>query len=361
MSHQLLADTSNLPHPNAAVSSNHPVAGSGSDLRSFGDRMSEGYTASLFFHGISFVSSPTLEAFLLAKGEQETLSNALVEATCAIGAAKLAFPEDETGISSSRQRLDISKTIMSTIFNLVASEAATSSSDTDRQEKVLILIQMLMLRDAYVGDPDWLKAYQRFLTYLTVYETLGALSAKQAPVLLSCPNSLWLEDLPCAQEVIHADFGFSLPTLFLIANLATIIASGETSDLVYGFHRSHARIQQAGSSILELLVEVTIWTGSMINLLHPLLMAGEVTSRSQRHSLELILETAREKADTADVEIIHQASVLLKKAMHVPKILTLARHILPQVIKECWQRRDNGTGEESVFEVMGCTPPTNIL
>ncbi|WVW84379.1 hypothetical protein I302_106413 [Kwoniella bestiolae CBS 10118] len=432
-------EESNIPARNnstSAITPLHAVVAPTSNISSLdasthGGQLTEANTASLFFHGISFISSPTLinirsrqtparterilvllwEAFLLAKADQERVSHALVEATCAIGAVKLAFSEAKNGAASPKHCLERSKMIMNSVFQLVNKESAGPIHDSERQEKVLALTQLMMLRDAYVGDPDWLNTYrfcakyvaeqggpaniihaaqmsssrphiERFLAYLTVYETLGAFSTKEAPVLLSCPNSLWLEDLPCAQEIMHADFGFSLPTLFLIANLAGIVASGETSDclesqslftsldtthlatisstpspvriqfgdllmrhslichlllVVYSFHRSHARIQQAGSAILELLVEVTIWTGSMINLLHPLLMAGEVIPKEQRHILELILGTAREKADTADVDAIHA------------------------VIKECWHRRDNGTGEETVFDVIGCAPPTNIL
>jgi hypothetical protein len=70
--------------------------------------------------------------------------------------------------------------------------------------------------------------------YLTLYDTFGmknclvkcsptaaALTLNLEPYLLSAVESQWIEDVSCAQQVLHADYGISLQILFCVAKVRT--------------------------------------------------------------------------------------------------------------------------------------------
>lgn len=58
--------------------------------------------------------------------------------------------------------------------------------------------------------------------YLTVYDTFAALTTNVEPLMLAPGHTRWIEDVTCAQQVVHADFGFSLKILSTVAQVSTV-------------------------------------------------------------------------------------------------------------------------------------------
>lgn len=154
-----------------------------------------------------------------------------------------------------------------------------------------------------------------------------------------------MDEVSCAQQVLHADFGISLQTLFSVAEVATLLATGTTPDspsaeqfqrncqtmyetletvalatiystpssirvqfgdllirhalichlqcVAFGREREHPIIRRSTSAMVELLAEVAVRTGSMVNLNYPMLVAAGLIDKEDRQTLQLLIDFAK--------------------------------------------------------------------
>lgn len=63
--------------------------------------------------------------------------------------------------------------------------------------------------------------------------------------------------------------------------------------VAFGCNRSDERVQKSARAIMELLAEVSIRTGSMINLTYPMMVAAVLAGKEDRERLQTIIDFAK--------------------------------------------------------------------
>lgn len=347
-----------------------------------------------------------------AAGRQATghaaLANALVSATRSLGAVKRAFSQMKpTAVHA--EMFAASRQLASDAASVIV--GAIRGTALNDPETMCILFELFLMRDVSdalcietdaqcaSGDPEWNKTHQLLreylihtggpqrllendraallgnsiledhLVYLTVYDTFAALTTNVEPLMLAPGHTRWIEDVTCAQQVVHADFGFSLKILSTVAQLATLlahkpygtpgsIASDAESDGAYvracralneeletdtlatiysttaptrvqfgdllirhalichlrrialGRSRDDERIQASAAAIVELLVEVSVRTGSMINLNYPIIVAAGLIPPEERERMQTIIDFVRLTSCLQEVYRMEEVSSL---------------------------------------------------
>ncbi|BEJ14995.1 hypothetical protein CspHIS471_0407620 [Cutaneotrichosporon sp. HIS471] len=366
----------------------------------------------LFLDGISYVSSPGLlnahptkpgarargdrvlaklweaQMFISAGGAAEigtnvqaTLAAALVNITWSLGAVSRAFEGTHPAeghdimIERSRRFADDAAQVI---------HAFNRGEAPNEPETMLIILELLLLRDCGSGDPLWAKThallraythrcggprkmladnrlvvsssslYEQHLVYLALYDAFASLSLGMAPSLVEPQRpgkKQWIEEVASAQQVIQSDFGMSLHSLFAVARLlaerpnpasphnpahqlaclamyeeletttlATIYSSPAPIRVQFGdllirhslichlqrvaFERraDDAIVQRSAAAIMELLAEVAVHTGSMVNLNYPMLVVSGLVDKEDQERLQILMDFAKVSSGLVELD-----------------------------------------------------------
>ncbi|CAK9780241.1 hypothetical protein CC85DRAFT_326283 [Cutaneotrichosporon oleaginosum] len=393
----------------------------------------------LFLDGISYVSSPGLlnahptkpgarargdrvlaklweaQMFISAGGAAEvgtsahaTLAAALVSVTWSLGAVSRAFEGTRPAeghdimIARSRRFADDAAQVI---------HAVNCGEGFHDPETMLILLELLLLRDCGSGDPLWAKThallrtyahrcggprkmiadnravmfgsslYEQHLVYLGLYDTFASLSLGMAPYFLEPQRpdeTQWIEEVASAQQVIQSDFGMSLHSLFAVAKLAHLLAQRpghashdpahqlschamydelETTALAtiysspapirvqfgdllirhslichlqrvaFGRRADDAIVQRSASAIMELLAEVAIHTGSMVNLNYPMLVVSGLVDGEDQERLQILMDFAKVSSGLVELDR------------------------LESIVYEVWRRKEAGEEELRMTDI----------